>query len=49
MERQNRTLLVLKYLWEETDIEHPATIIHLPTATAPAECRDNFKFIVKFQ
>lgn len=26
MERQNRTLLVLKYLWEETDIEHPATI-----------------------
>ena len=26
MERQNRTLLVLKYLWEETDIEHPVTI-----------------------
>lgn len=24
--KQNRTLLVLKYLWEETDIEHPATI-----------------------
>lgn len=26
MEKQNRTLLVLKYLWEETDIEHPVTI-----------------------
>lgn len=26
MEKHNRILLVLKYLWENTDIEHPATI-----------------------
>ena len=26
MEKQNRTLLVLKYLWDNTDIDHPATI-----------------------
>lgn len=26
MEKHNRTLLVLKYLWDNTDIEHPATI-----------------------
>lgn len=26
MDKQNRTLLVFKYLWDNTDIEHPATI-----------------------
>ena len=26
MKKQNRTLLVLKYLWDNTDIDHPATI-----------------------
>lgn len=26
MEKHNRTLLILQYLWETTDIEHPATI-----------------------
>ena len=26
MEKHNRTLLMLQYLWETTDIEHPATI-----------------------
>lgn len=26
MEKQNRTLLVLKYLWDNTDIDHLATI-----------------------
>ena len=25
-EKPNRTLLVLKYLWDNSDIDHPATI-----------------------